>query len=115
VVVDDGPIFRDAIFRVLTADQHDVVLASNGHDAWDLIQKNMFDIIYADPRLPGLDVERLYRLVSDISSDLAKKMVFVTGDTASVSARNIIGATDKPVLGEPFDINEVRQLIDSFS
>ena len=54
-------------------------------------------------------------LASEISPDLASKMVFVTGDTSSVSGRNFLGATTNPVLSKPFDMSEVRRLIESFS
>ena len=113
LVVDDEPLFRDAISRMLSADGHDVVLASNGYQAWDLIQKDRFELILADLRMPGLDGQRLYDLVKEKSQDIAEKMVFVTGDTASPSARNFLRATGNPVLSKPFTIDDIRRLIDS--
>ena len=113
LVVDDEPLFRDAMSRMLTADGHDVVLASNGYEAWDLIQKDRFELILADLRMPGLDGQRLYNLVKEKYQDVAEKMVFVTGDTASPTARNFLGATGNPVLSKPFTIDDVRRLIDS--
>jgi len=90
-----------------------VVLASNGYQAWDLIQKDRFELILADLRMPGLDGQRLYDLVKEKSQDIAEKMVFVTGDTASPSARNFLRATGNPVLSKPFTIDDIRRLIDS--
>ena len=42
-------------------------------------------------------------------------VVFVTVDISSVSAWNFLGATTNPVSRKPFDMSEVRQLIEPFS
>jgi hypothetical protein len=42
-------------------------------------------------------------------------MVFVTGDISSVSGWNFLGATTNPVSSKPFDMSEVRQLIEPSS
>ena len=112
-MVDDEPVFRDAMFRALTADGHDVALASDGKIAWDLIQGKEFDIIFADLKMPVLDGQGLYRLANDYSPDLAKKMVFITGDTASADARKFLRAAGNPVLRKPFSISSVRRMIQS--
>lgn len=115
LVVDDEPLFRESMSRMLSADGHDVVLASNGYEAWDLIQKDRFELILADLRMPGLDGQRLYDLVQEKSQDIAERMVFVTGDTASPTARNFLGTTGNPVLSKPFTIGDIRKLIESLS
>jgi two-component system NtrC family sensor kinase len=111
IVVDDEPVFRNTMFRALTADGHDVVLASNGQNAWQLIQSTGFDIIFADLSMPGLDGQSFYRLASEVSPDLAKKLVFVTGDTTSAEANEFFTMAGNPALSKPFDLNEDRQLI----
>jgi CheY-like chemotaxis protein len=99
--------------KMLAADGHDVVLASNGYEAWDLIQKDRFDLILADLRMPGLDGQRLYTLVKEKSQELAKTIVFVTRDSASPAARDFLGSTENPVLSKPFTIGDIRTLSES--
>ena len=111
LVVDDEPVVRDTLSRVLSGDGHDVALASNGNNAWDLIQTDDFDIIFVDLRMPGLDGQGLYQLANGFSPDLARKMVFITGDTTSASARNFIKSTGNPFLSKPFSIRSVRQIL----
>lgn len=62
--------------------------------------------------MPGLDGPSLYKLASELSASLAKKMVFVTGDTGSSGAREFLSMTGNPVLSKPFNIREVRELIE---
>lgn len=113
LVVDDEPIFRDTMFRMLTADEHDVSLAEDGNDAWQLIRKDQFDLILTDLKMPGMDGQKLYERVQEMSPDLAGQMVFITGDTASANAMNFLGSTTNPVLRKPFNISDVRRLIEA--
>ena len=62
--------------------------------------------------MPGLDGQSLYQLASNQSADLARKMVFVTEDTANQSSKEFLTMTGNPVLNKPFDISEIRKLID---
>ena len=64
--------------------------------------------------MPGLDGERPYRFASATSSDLAKKMVFVTGDTSGVSTRDFLEATLNLVFSKSSDMSGIRHLIESF-
>ena len=111
LVVDDEPEVRNILRRVLSADGHDVALASDGEDAWKLIQKTRFDSIFLDLRMPGVDGRELYQQIIEYSSDLAKKVVFITGDTASADTERFLDSTASPVLGKPFTIEAIRQLL----
>ncbi len=97
--------------RVLSSDGNDVVLASDGKEAWKLIQKNRFDSIFLDLRMPGVDGQELYQQIIEYSPDLAKKVVFVTGDTARADTERFLESTANPVLGKPFTIEAIRQLL----
>ncbi len=111
LVVDDELVVRDIICRGLSADGHDVILACNGEEAWELIKGDEFDIIITDLRMPGIGGQGLYRLANELSPDLAKKMVFITGDTASAKAGDFLKSTGNRVLHKPFGMDAIRQLL----
>ncbi|PKB70491.1 MAG: hypothetical protein BZY87_10210 [SAR202 cluster bacterium Io17-Chloro-G6] len=111
LVVDDGPAFRNILHRTLSSDGHDVSLASDGASAWTLIRGNQLDRIFLDLRMPGLDGQELYQLITEFSQDLAKKVVFITGDTARADTQRFLDSTASPVLSKPFTIEAIRQLI----
>jgi len=108
LVVDDDPGVRDILQRVLSDDGHDVTLASDGESAWNLIKGRWFDRIFLDLRMPGIDGQELYQLTSEFSPELAKQMVFITGDTVSADARKFLYSTSRPVLSKQFTIEAVR-------
>jgi len=111
LVVDDEPEVRHILGRVLSADGHDVSLASDGQEAWKLIQKTRFDNIFLDLRMPGVDGQELYQQIIEYSLDLAMKVVFITGDSAKADTERFLESTSSPVLGKPFTIEAIRQLL----
>ena len=110
LLVDDEESLRKNIFRVLSADGHDVSMASDGDTAWELIQGKAFDVIMVDLRMPGLNGQELFQRAKEYSPDLANKFVFMTGDSISTEASNFLKSTGNPVLSKPFEVDEVRQL-----
>lgn len=111
LVVDDEPLVRDILYRGLSADGHDVTLACSGEEAWELIKEEEIDIIITDLRMPGIGGQGLYQLAKEFSPDLAKKIVFITGDTASAKAGSFLKSTGNRVLHKPFGMDAIRQLL----
>ena len=54
---------RLLLHDILRLDKHDVALASSGVEAADLLERERFDIILTDMKMPGMDGADLYRSV----------------------------------------------------
>jgi DNA-binding NtrC family response regulator len=62
LVVDDDPGLRES-FRLILEDDYDVVDASGGHQALDIVRSTQVDVVLLDIRLPELDgIEVLERI-----------------------------------------------------
>ena len=61
--------------------------------------------------MPGVDGRELYQLITGFSPDLAKKVVFITGDTARPETVEFLDSIENPVLTKPFTIEEIRGLL----
>lgn len=55
LVVDDDPLFRRAMRRILSRAGHDVLLASNARDALRVLDREEWDIVITDLDMPGMD------------------------------------------------------------
>lgn len=113
LVVDDESGVRDLLFHVLSSEGHTVDLASDSHQALDRIQGDRYDCIILDLKMPGTSGQELYRLVDNADPDLARRIIFITGDTVRPEARDFLKATGNPFLGKPFDLGELRKQIQS--
>jgi two-component system, sensor histidine kinase and response regulator len=64
LLAEDNPVNQRLATRVLEKLGHDVVVAANGRDAVDLVEREMFDLVLMDvqmPELNGLEATTLIR------------------------------------------------------
>ena len=55
LVVDDEKNLRLVVQKELTRLGHEVDVAMNGEDAWDLLEDRDFDVLLSDINMPKLD------------------------------------------------------------
>lgn len=114
LVVDDEPGIAELLQDLLEAAGHAVTTASSGAEALQCLQAEPFDLIVSDLRMPDIDGAALWREVSARQPALARRMLFVTGDSLSQDARRFLDAAGCPSLDKPFAkadlLARVRQL-----
>jgi two-component system NtrC family sensor kinase len=67
-----------------------------------LLDEARFDAVVSDLHMPDADGATLWREVRLKHPALARRMLFVTGDTLSPSARQFLDSTRCPSLNKPF-------------
>lgn len=80
LVVDDSRTIRNAVKRTLVTAGYDVICASNGHEAIDLLNDE-FDLMILDINMPGLDgFEVCEQLKSSDVNMQNLPIIFLTSD-----------------------------------
>jgi two-component system NtrC family sensor kinase len=102
LVVDDEPELADLLRAMLEGAGHEVATAESGAVALELLGEARFDAIICDMRMPDLDGAGLWRAVRERDPALARRMLFVTGDTLSRAARQLLDESGCPSLDKPF-------------
>ena len=102
LVVDDEAEVADLMRAVLESAGFDVATAESGAVALELLGEARFDAIVSDVRMPDIDGAALWRAVRDCQPHLARRMLFVTGDTLSQQARLVLEESGCPSLDKPF-------------
>lgn len=102
LVVDDEIEIREMLADVLRGAGCSVDLAEDGEAAFDRIKQTQYDVIFTDLRMPRLDGAGLYRRIESSDPELARRVVFVSGDSLSGALPNFIHASGRPVLEKPF-------------
>jgi PAS domain S-box-containing protein len=102
LVVDDEAEIADLMRAVLEGAGFDVATAESGAVALELLAEARFDAIVSDVRMPDIDGAALWRAVREHHPLLARRMLFVSGDTLSSQARQVLEETRCPSLDKPF-------------
>ncbi|HET9854548.1 MAG TPA: response regulator [Methylomirabilota bacterium] len=110
LVVDDEPIIAQLITDVLSGEGYDVDVASDGLIALEHIDRDAYDLILSDLRMPGLDGLGLYRQLEQNRPELARRFVFITGTSEHTDYAGLIGDLPVPVLTKPFDMSALQRV-----
>ncbi len=111
LVVDDEESIKNLLIGVLQMDGHEVALASNGREALDRVRREAFDLIISDVKMPVMSGPDLYQRLRDAGSPLARRMIFITGDTVAPDTKRFLQGIENTVLAKPFRLHEVRDSV----
>ncbi len=111
LVVDDERTVRKVLAIALTGEGHRVDTVGDGHAALEQLKNQSYDVLIVDLRMPGLDGEGLFEVLRKQYPDAAKRVVFVTGDTASPDSQAFLERTGRPFLAKPMELSEVQGIV----
>lgn len=115
LVVDDETDLAELMRDMLESAGHEVATAESGAVALELLASARFDAIVSDLRMPDMDGAALFREISVRYPALARRLVFVTGDTLSPDAREFLQRSRCAALDKPFSkadlLNQVARLL----
>jgi two-component system NtrC family sensor kinase len=107
LVVDDEAEIADLIGEMLSDAGYEVMTAESGAVALAMLDEARFDAIVSDLHMPDLDGAGLWREVKQTRPALARRMLFVTGDTLSPTARQFLDEARCARLNKPFAKTEL--------
>jgi PAS domain S-box-containing protein len=102
LVVEDEPNVLELIVTLLQEYGWEVDVASGGRPGLDLIARRSYDLIISDIRMPDGDGQEFYTNVLSRAPALARRFIFITGDTANVEAWGFLEGAGVPVIEKPF-------------
>jgi signal transduction histidine kinase/ActR/RegA family two-component response regulator len=111
LVIDDETSIVDVLHQALQLDGHRVDTAGNGKSALRKIRSETYDVIISDLKMPGMSGHELYESVRQMSPDLARRIIFSTGDVASHETREFLERCGNLYLQKPFDLHAIRSVV----
>jgi CheY-like chemotaxis protein len=105
LVVDDEPMVRSVLTKLLTLNGHTVESVASGSEAISAFQNQPCDIVFTDHGMPEMSGSQLAGQLRQTRSDLP--IVLLTGDTEIKGDGGDINA----VVDKPFQIDELEALI----
>jgi signal transduction histidine kinase len=106
VVEDEAPL-ATAVIDALRDASYTVDRAANGEEALTRVRERSFDLVICDLKMPRLDGKSFYRMLADASPDLARRVIFVTGDVAGTEAEIFLQESGCRWLAKPFRLADL--------
>src|SRR5437667_5043605 len=103
LLIDDEEGLRRAVLSFLKRRGMHAVAVGDGADALRALQREHFDVIVSDVRMPGMSGgEFLERLRRDYPA-MVNRLVFTTGDTFAADTSELLRDSGVPSLLKPYD------------
>jgi CheY-like chemotaxis protein len=116
LVVEDEPVISRLCQRILIAEGFDVDIAMNGLIAKKMVDDKSYDLCVSDIRTPDMNGIQLYEYLEQEHPELARRVIFTTGDVMSGSIAQFLKENKRPFLPKPFTRDELKQAIrDAFA
>src|SRR5262249_3011981 len=114
LVLDDEEQLAEMLAEFLTMLGHTTTVCHSAQRALALIDGCDFDLILSDYRMPVLNGQQFYQLLTAKKPDLARRIVFLTGDLVNDGTRLFLESTGNPHLAKPFTLASVQQVMTRF-
>jgi len=113
LVVDDTPANVRLVSSLLQQDGYDVLAATNGADAIDIVRGRLPDLVVMDVRMPGVDGVAACRVLKNDPATRLIPIVLVTALQATEDRIHGIEAGADDFVAKPFNVHELRARIRS--
>ena len=109
LIVDDEPDVRQLLYDFLTGRDYEVLLASGGLEAIDIVEREKPDLVLLDVVMPGVNGVETLRRIAEINPPLRVIMVTANADIGLTSRLLAMGAVD--YIPKPFDLEYLEQAV----
>lgn len=92
---------------------YDVVPSRSGADGLQLLASGDFQGVISDFRTPGgVTGADVRDWLSRHRPDLASRIIFITGDTASAETASLLASCDAPCVEKPFRVHQLMAAVE---
>ena len=109
LVVDDQYGVRRLLFETFKEDHHEVIMASNGAEALQLLNNFEPDLILMDMKMPGMNGIEALGKIRALNNPVDVIMMTAYGDAQNMEQAKELGILY--YMGKPFDLFELRDRV----
>ncbi|MFO7748996.1 MAG: sigma-54 dependent transcriptional regulator [Desulfobacteraceae bacterium] len=110
MVVDDESVVRESLYHWFTREGYFTDTACGGKEALEKLERQRFDILFVDMKMPGMDGFELLEKVRQLYSDTA--VVIITAYGSIDSAVNAMKAGASDYLLKPFKPDQLALVME---
>jgi signal transduction histidine kinase/BarA-like signal transduction histidine kinase len=111
LIVEDERALATAVAEALTDAGLKVDHAGDGEEALARVRQKAYDVVICDLKMPRVDGMTLYRAVAAATPELARRVIFVTGDVAGTDAERFLEESGCRWLAKPFRLGDLLRAV----
>ena len=110
LAVEDEPEYLEMLQEVMQSIGHSIVIALNGIEALDMLEKQKIDVVVSDVKMPTMNGIEFHQRLRALPEHRNTPFIFLTGvnDTTEVKAECTRDCD--LILQKPFPIDELIKL-----
>ncbi len=112
---EDDPAIHKLIRMALRNSAHDVSMAANGREGLRLAREIRPAVIFTDVAMPDMDGFQLADAIRADPELAATPIVFITASVQRADIDEALRRGASKVIGKPFTISELRELVTQFA
>jgi PAS domain S-box-containing protein len=111
LIVEDERALAAAVAEALMDAGLKVDHASDGQEALAHVRNSNYDVVICDLKMPRVDGMTLYRAIAAGTPELARRVIFVTGDVAGTDAERFLEESGCRWLAKPFRLSDLLRAV----
>jgi CheY-like chemotaxis protein len=111
LVVDDDEVMRNALKRILEAENYQVMLAEDGVELSKILESNRLDLILLDVNLPWVDGFELCRIIKSHHGLQKIPVIMVSARNTEEDVELGFDAGCDEYITKPFDVDRIMSVI----
>jgi CheY-like chemotaxis protein len=111
LVVEDETALASAVVEALNASGFRAEHAADGEEGLACVRRQPYDVIVCDLKMPRVDGMTFYRAIRATAPELARRVIFVTGDVAGTDAERFLDDSGCRWLAKPFRLGDLLRAV----
>ena len=106
LIVDDDEIVALLVKQNLKREGFQTEVARDGMEGLEKIKRNEYDVMISNFKMPRMKGDKLYLEVRKLNPDLAKRIIFISGNI-----NDFIRSTGNRFLSKPFSHEQLIEIV----
>ncbi len=111
LAIDDESVLLDLLVDALGGEGHRVDTAGSAREALQKLERGGYDILVCDLKMPEMDGRQLYEILQARWPEMARRLIFASGDTIHPDTRRFIEHSGRPCIDKPFKLETLSGVI----
>jgi CheY-like chemotaxis protein len=111
LILDDDTAIGELLGEMISMLGYRPTSCECAERALDLLHQHRFDAVISDFRMPGLDGREFFDRLQALNPALARRIIFLTGDTQNEELQTLLETSGTQCLPKPFRLNAIESML----